>query len=211
MRFVGLQLMLATGLPVLGLLVPPLWTLSYSRIVAALCAAAVVGFALPSYLLDKRRVYRKTEIDHGLPDALDLMVVCVEAGLGLTASLTRVAREFARTNPVLSSEFELVHLECRAGKGTTDALRAMAERTDVADALSGRNADPDRTLPEPAWPLAAHPPTRASQALAARREAARGSGQIIVAGRTVHLPAATLMVAPSGRYDGAVRVLRGTN
>jgi len=136
MAFVGLQLVLSTGLPLLALLVPSLWTFGYARAVAALCVAAVVGFALPSYLLDKRRAYRKTEMDHGLPDALDLMVVCVEAGLGLTASLTRVAREFARTNPVLSSEFELVHLECRAGKGTTDALRSMAERTDVADLRS---------------------------------------------------------------------------
>ena len=135
-RFVGLQLLLATGLPLLALLVPGLWTFGYGRVVAALCVAAAVGFALPSYLLDKRRGYRKTEIDHGLPDALDLMVVCVEAGLGLTASLTRVAREFTRTNPVLSSEFELVHLECRAGKGTTDALRAMADRTDVSDLRS---------------------------------------------------------------------------
>lgn len=135
-RFVGLQLVLATGLPLLALLAPGLWTLGYGRAVAALCVAAAAGFALPSYLLDKRRAYRKTEMNHGLPDALDLMVVCVEAGLGLTASLIRVATEFARTNPVLSSEFELVHLECRAGKGTTDALRSMADRTDVADLRS---------------------------------------------------------------------------
>jgi len=135
-RFIGLQFVLAAGLPGLLLLAPGLWSQGYGRVVGALCVAAVVGFVLPSYLLDKRRNYRKTEIDHGLPDALDLMVVCVEAGLGLTASLTRVARELARTNAVLSSEFELVHLECRAGKRTTDALRSMADRSNVSDLRS---------------------------------------------------------------------------
>jgi tight adherence protein C len=135
-RFLGVQLVLASGLPGLLLLAPGIWSLGYGRLVGALSAACAIGFVFPSYLLDKRRNHRRTEIDHGLPDALDLMVVCVEAGLGLTASLTRVAREFARTNPVLSSEFELVHLECRAGKGTTDALRSMAERTNVPDLRS---------------------------------------------------------------------------
>jgi len=132
-RFAGLQVLLAAGLPALLMLVPYLRTLGYERVLAVLGVGCVVGFMLPSYLLDKHRAARKLSIDHGLPDALDLMLVCVEAGLGLTAALTRVAREFARTNPVLSSEFELVHLECRAGKGTTDALRAMADRTGVAD------------------------------------------------------------------------------
>jgi tight adherence protein C len=135
-RFLGLQLVLAAGLPALLLLVPDLWSLGYTRAMAGLVCAAAIGFAIPSWLLDRRRARRALEIDHGLPDVLDLMVVCVEAGLGLAASLTRVAREFARSHPVLSQEFELVHLECRAGKRTTDALRAMAERNDVSDLRS---------------------------------------------------------------------------
>jgi tight adherence protein C len=135
-RFLGLQVALAAGLPALLLLVPGLWTLGYARVSAALCSACALGFVIPSWALDKRRARRRLEIDHGLPDVLDLMVVCVEAGLGLAASLTRVAREFARSSPVLSGEFELVHLECRAGKRTTDALRSMAERNDVSDLRS---------------------------------------------------------------------------
>lgn len=135
-RFLGLQVALAAGLPALLLLVPGLWTLGYARVSAALCAACALGFVIPSWALDRRRARRRLEIDHGLPDVLDLMVVCVEAGLGLAASLTRVAREFARSSPVLSGEFELVHLECRAGKRTTDALRSMAERNDVSDLRS---------------------------------------------------------------------------
>jgi tight adherence protein C len=134
--FAGLQLLLAAGLPALLLAAPGFWTLGYARAVAALCGACAIGFVVPSWLLDRRRARRRTAIDHGLPDALDLMVVCVEAGLGLTASLTRVAREFLRSSPVLSAEFELVHLECRAGKRTTDALRSMAERNDVSELRS---------------------------------------------------------------------------
>jgi tight adherence protein C len=134
--FVGLQLSLAAGLPALLFLVPGIWTLGWARAAAALCGACALGFVIPSWLVDRRRARRRTELDHGLPDALDLMVVCVEAGLGLTASLARVAREFVRGNPVLAAEFELVQLECRAGKRTTDALRSMAERNDVADLRS---------------------------------------------------------------------------
>ena len=72
----------------------------------------------------------------GLPDALDMMVVCVEAGLGINASLSRIASEFARANPILSAEFELVTLEIRAGKSSTQALRSLAERTGVSEVSS---------------------------------------------------------------------------
>ena len=65
------------------------------------------------------------------PDALDLMVVCVEAGLGINMSLKRISREFARSQPILAAEFELVTLEIMAGKRTTDALRSLADRTGV--------------------------------------------------------------------------------
>jgi tight adherence protein C len=90
----------------------------------------------PSYWLDRARSKRQMSIILGLPDALDLMVVCVEAGLGINASLARVAREFHRSNPILSAEFELVTLEIRAGKSSTDALRALSERTGVSEVAS---------------------------------------------------------------------------
>ena len=64
------------------------------------------------------------------------MVVCVEAGLGINASLKRVAEDFRTTHPILSSEFELANFETRAGKSTTDALRALAVRTGVAEVSS---------------------------------------------------------------------------
>jgi tight adherence protein C len=131
--YLGARLALGLLLPFLLLVSSPAWGLSELKLVVLLCCAAGVGLVAPSYWLDKARKARQREIVLGLPDALDLMVVCVEAGLGINASLARVAREFHRTNPVLSAEFELVTLEIRAGKSSTDALRSLAERTGVSE------------------------------------------------------------------------------
>jgi tight adherence protein C len=130
------RLVLALLLPFLVLLSSPALNLAELKLVMVLCCAGGVGLVAPSYWLDRARSARQMSIILGLPDALDLMVVCVEAGLGINASLARVAREFHRTNPVLSTEFELVTLEIRAGKSSTDALRALAERTGVSEVAS---------------------------------------------------------------------------
>jgi tight adherence protein C len=106
------------------------------QFMALLAVSVVVGFFGPSYWVDRKRVARQDEIIRGLPDALDLMVVCVEAGLGSNASLDRIAREFKRTNPILSAEFALVTLEIRAGKSGTEALRGLALRSGVAEVAS---------------------------------------------------------------------------
>lgn len=134
--YMGGRLALALALPPLLLLVSPVWELSQTQLMAALCAAAGLGFVTPSFWIDRRRAARQREIVLGLPDALDLMVVCVEAGLGINSSLSRIAKEAARSKPVLSAEFELVTLEVRAGKSTTEALRALAERTGVSEVSS---------------------------------------------------------------------------
>jgi tight adherence protein C len=76
---------------------------------------------------------RKDKIQRGLPDALDLMVVCVEAGTGLDAALNRTAEEMKKTNSVLAEELGLVNLEIRAGKTRQDALKNLAWRTDLED------------------------------------------------------------------------------
>jgi tight adherence protein C len=94
------------------------------------------GYVAPSFYLDRRVSSRKTAITRALPDALDLMVVCVEAGLGVNQSLARVAEEFLAKSPALAAELGLVGAETRAGKSTTEALRALANRTGVADVSS---------------------------------------------------------------------------
>jgi tight adherence protein C len=129
--YTGLRHTLAVMLPLIFFAMSPAWNLTHFQLIVLLCMAAAVGLVGPSYVLDRKRAARKMEMVLGLPDALDLMVVCVEAGLGVNMSLKRIAKEFARTHVTLAAEFELVTLEVRAGKSTTQALRSLAERTGV--------------------------------------------------------------------------------
>jgi tight adherence protein C len=96
-------------------------------------ALAAAGLFLPNAWLELRRRDRQQAIDEGLPDALDLMVTCVEAGLGLDAALQRVAAEIALARPLLAEELALTFLEVKAGAKRTDAFRALADRTGVQD------------------------------------------------------------------------------
>jgi tight adherence protein C len=95
--------------------------------------AAGIGYIGPSFTLDKMRKARQTQIRLALPDALDLMIVCLEAGLSMAAAFGRVAREFARSSPALCDELRLVTLEMQAGKSGADALRAFADRVGIDD------------------------------------------------------------------------------
>ncbi len=92
-------------------------------------AVAVAGFLAPSFVLDSMVGKRQQRIRWGLPDALDLLVVSVEAGLGLDQAIQYVSKELAATHPDVSEELELVHLEIRGGQRRVDALRNLAERT----------------------------------------------------------------------------------
>jgi tight adherence protein C len=136
MTYMGSRVVFAGLLPTIVLLTPASWNLEQLQLVFSLCAAAGIGLIAPSYWLDQKVQARQKSLRLALPDALDLMVVCVEAGLGINASLKRVAEDFRGTHPILSSEFELANFETRAGKSTTDALRALADRTGVAEVSS---------------------------------------------------------------------------
>jgi tight adherence protein C len=97
--------------------------------IVAMAFAGFMGFFLPSYILDKRIAKRQETLRLSLPDALDMLVVSVEAGLGLDQALQHVGRELQLTHKELSEELSLVNLEMRAGKRRADALRNLAERT----------------------------------------------------------------------------------
>lgn len=103
-------------------------------ILIALFIAA--GFYFPDFYIYRRTQTRKRTIFEGFPDALDLMVVCVEAGMGLDAAIKRVGDEMARTCKELGDEFKMLSLELRAGKPRVEALRNLAERTDLEDVAS---------------------------------------------------------------------------
>jgi len=91
------------------------------------------GVILPRIHLRSRIRRRREEIQDSLPDALDLLVVCVEAGLGLNSAFIRISDEFRLSSPFLSEEFDIVNREMVAGKPRIDALRALATRTGVED------------------------------------------------------------------------------
>jgi tight adherence protein C len=97
--------------------------------VVAMGFGAFMGYFIPSYILDKKIAKRQETIRLSLPDALDMLVVSVEAGLGLDQAIQHVGRELQITHKELSEELSLVNLEMRAGKRRSEALRNLAERT----------------------------------------------------------------------------------
>jgi tight adherence protein C len=99
-------------------------------------AALIVGYVLPEMWLVWRVRARQHRLRLSLPDGLDLLVICVEAGLGLDQSLMRVAEELRIAHPELSEEFHLVNLEMRVGKSRLEALRELARRTGLEDIKS---------------------------------------------------------------------------
>jgi len=92
-------------------------------------AAFVLGFFLPRYFLHRMIRARQLRVRWGLADALDLMVVCIEAGLGLNAAMLRVSDELKDVHRDVAEEFELANLEIRVGRERDEALRNLAERT----------------------------------------------------------------------------------
>jgi tight adherence protein C len=118
----GLAVITATGVPLRGAAAP-----------AALLLLASVGYYGPNAWLSRRIRLRQRRIFEAFPDALDLMTVCVEAGLGTEAALLRVAQDLALQSPDLADELRLVNLELRAGAGREAALRRLAQRTGVEE------------------------------------------------------------------------------
>ena len=135
--FLGAKLALAVLLPVLFFAVMAAGGNPFgSQKLATALALGVLGFYLPTLWLWDKSNKRKLEIQHALPDALDLMVVCVEAGLGLDAAMVKVAQEVNLASPELSGELRLVNQEMRTGAARIDALRSLARRTGVQDIQS---------------------------------------------------------------------------
>jgi tight adherence protein C len=95
----------------------------------AVAVAGAAGFFGPNEFVRMKAKRRQKEVSRGLPNALDLMVVCVESGLGLDQAIVQVAKELEHAHPDISEEFALVNLELKAGKRRVEALRNLSERT----------------------------------------------------------------------------------
>jgi tight adherence protein C len=132
-RAVGAIVMILLATAYLTFVLPEVSMSRYLTIeVLALCA----GYFAPNYWVKRRQMERREEITNGFPDALDLMLICVEAGQSLDQSLIRVSTEIRHAHPVLAEEFQIVSSEMRAGKDRASVLRDFARRTGVNDVSS---------------------------------------------------------------------------
>ena len=104
-----------------------------SKLYVMIIGGALFGLYLPSIYISSRASNRREEILNGFPDTLDLMLVCVEAGLGIDASFSRVGLEITQSHPMLAELFATVSLELRAGRSREEALRSLSRRTAVPE------------------------------------------------------------------------------
>ena len=127
--FYGLRIVCTLVMLVVSMSMEPRMPPNPVMKLALLASGCAAGWVLPRFFLEKKVAKRQLIIKLSLPDALDLLVVSVEAGLGLDQAIQHVAKELQVSHPELSEEMALVTLEMRAGKRRSEALRNFAERT----------------------------------------------------------------------------------
>ena len=136
--FWGTKVFLAVALTMTFLVATLLFfkTMPFNHILFGVILFTTFGLFIPDVWLHFRTSGRKKRLAKGFPDALDLMVVCVEAGMGLDAAINRVGEELGLSHPELSRELNHLNLELRAGKSRQTALRNLANRVDMEDVNS---------------------------------------------------------------------------
>jgi tight adherence protein C len=136
----AMQFLLAITFLIFGLIIVLIRSINgdvtMNSILMMTLVPCALGYYLPKYWVDKRLEQRQTEIIQGFPDALDLMLVCVEAGQSLDQSIIRVGKESRAGYPALADEFDMVAQEVKAGKERISVLKDMAERVGVPDVAS---------------------------------------------------------------------------
>lgn len=131
--YYGIKVVLCFVLLIVALLLRDVVTSNSVLRMVLVVAAGLAGYFGPTFFLEHLVSVRQEKIRMSLPDALDLMVVCVEAGLGLDQAVQAVSEELRMTHPEITEELGLVTLEMRAGKRRADALRNLADRTGEAE------------------------------------------------------------------------------
>ena len=132
----GIHVASMIGFPVLSAVINTYFANAFSTVVIGMIISFVTGFAMPPFFLKRKIKNRQRDLRWGLADALDLMVVSVEAGLGLNAAMMKVSSELKDVHVAVAAEFELANLEIRVGRDRDEALRNLAERTGVDDLRS---------------------------------------------------------------------------
>jgi tight adherence protein C len=172
--YLGTRVLLPAGLGIGSLLLLPILGLSAIKVILGVVYFTGLGYILPTLIVGMRIKRRQKEMQRALPDALDMLVVSVEAGLGLNQALVRVADEIYRLSPVLSEQMTLVNLEIRAGTAREEALRNLADRTGLADiaSLTGMLIQTDRFGTSVAQALRIHADTMRTKRRQRAEEAA---------------------------------------
>ena len=134
-NFIAAKIVLLLLLPAVYAMVRYFYKLTPDVILSCILLAAL-GFFIPDFIVWANMRARQDRITRALPDALDLMVVCVESGYGLDMTFKRVGEEMRVINPDISDEFSLTNMEIRAGRTREESFKEMALRTDVAEVHS---------------------------------------------------------------------------
>jgi tight adherence protein C len=137
-RYFTIRVVLSVGLPLVVVLAAPALTRTapVQTVLLIGVLAGLIGLYFPHLWVSHRISARQQEAQDGFPDALDLLLVCVEAGLGLNAALHRVGQEIGKAHEVLGTQFDIVGLELRAGMSRELALRNLAERLGIDEVKS---------------------------------------------------------------------------
>jgi tight adherence protein C len=132
------RIFLGLALPAAFLFILPLTTFSPSamKLMLAVVFFGLMGFTLPGFYIHRRQIRMREDLRCGFPDFLDLMVVCVEAGVSPHAAIDRVGRQLALTHPHLGANLHLISLELRAGQDLTAAMQNFADRVGLEEVVS---------------------------------------------------------------------------
>ncbi len=136
LTYSAIRMWLAVSVPLLSAALAYSLNRTQQEVLSAAAGGLVVAWMIPYVLVARRARMRRKRIRKSLPDALDLMVVCVEAGVGVDAAILRVSDELETVHPELAYEFRVVNLRVNAGIPRIEALREMVTRTDVDDLRS---------------------------------------------------------------------------
>jgi tight adherence protein C len=134
--FLGMKVLLMIGPALLGLAAGMLGLVPIANGVVFGALLGALGMVGPSFWLDKRKAARQTRFRRALPDALDVLVICLEGGLSLPGAFRRVASELRTAHPILATELNIVQREIQLGRSPGEALRQFGERSDLEEIRS---------------------------------------------------------------------------
>jgi tight adherence protein C len=131
--FLGVKVLLMVAPTCLGIVAYLLGLIPFNQAMIFGALAGLFGMIGPSFWLDKRKVSRQTSLRRALPDAFDVLVICLEGGVSLPGAFRRVATELRAAHPLLASELNIVQRQIQMGRSTGEALRLFGERSDLEE------------------------------------------------------------------------------